>query len=76
MRQPLFHVEHSVDRDESRPLNRWRIVHLTEMPNPNLVERFTRMASDVWLPEFIEIYIQSDPSIKLTRRDTSVIAMK
>lgn len=70
-RQPLFHVEHSVDGDESRPLNRWRIVHLTDKPEHRLVERFTRMANDVWLPEFIEIYIRSDLNIKLTRRDIS-----
>ena len=71
-RQPLFHVEHSVDGDESRPLNRWRIVHLTDRSERKLVERFTRIASDVWLPEFIEIYIWSDLNIKLTRRDISV----
>ncbi len=67
--QPLFHVEHSVGGDESRPLNRWRIVHLTDRPEHRLVERFTLMANDVWLPEFIEIYIRSDLNIKLTRRD-------
>ncbi len=27
--------------------------------------------NDVWLPEFIEIYISSDLNIKLTRRDIS-----
>ena len=27
------------------------------------------MANDVWLPEFIEIYIRNDLDIKLTRRD-------
>lgn len=70
-RQPLFHVEHSVGGDESRPLNRWRIVHLTDRPEHRLIERFTLMANDVWLPEFIEIYIQSDLNIKLTRRDIS-----
>ena len=70
-RQPLFHVEHSVGGDESRPLNRWRIVHLTDRPEHRLVERFTLMANDVWLPEFIEIYIRSDLNIKLTRRDIS-----
>jgi len=67
-RQPLFHVEHSVGGDESRPLNRWRIVHLTDRPEHRLVEQFTLMANDVWLPEFIEIYIQSDLNIKLTRQ--------
>ncbi len=68
-RQPLFHVEHSVGGDESRPLNKWRIVHLTDRLEHRLVERFTLMANDVWLPEFIEIYIRSDLNIKLTRRD-------
>ena len=28
--QPLFYVEHSVGGSESQPVNRWRIVHLTE----------------------------------------------
>ncbi len=70
-RQPLFHVEHSVGGDESRPLNSWRIVHLTDKPERRLVERFTLIANDVWLPEFIEIYIRSDLNIKLTRRDIS-----
>ena len=70
-RQPLFHVEHSVGGDESRPRNRWRIVHLTDGPEHRLVGRFTLMANDVWLPEFIEIYIRSDLNIKLTRRDIS-----
>jgi len=70
-RQPLFHVEHSVGGDESQPLNRWRIVHFTDKPEHRLVERFTLIANDVWLPEFIEIYIQNDLNIKLTRRDIS-----
>ncbi len=69
--QPLFHVEHSVGGNESRPLNRWRIVHLTDRLEHGLVERFTVMANDVWLPEFIEIYIRNDLNIKLTRRDVS-----
>lgn len=70
-RQPLFHVEHSVGGDESRPLNKWRIVHLTDRPEHRLVERFKRMANDVRLPEYIEIYIRSDLHIKLSRQDTS-----
>ncbi len=68
-RQPLFHVEHSVGGDESRPLNKWRIVHLTDRPEHRLVELFTRMANDLWLPEFIEIYIRSELNIELTRND-------
>ena len=70
-RQPLFHVEHSVRGDESRPLNRWRIVHLTDKPEHKLVERFTFMANDVWLPEFIEIYIRNELKIELTRRNVA-----
>ncbi len=31
-----------------------------------MVERFTLLANDVGLPEFIEIYIRSDLNIKLT----------
>ena len=66
-RQPLFHVEHSVDGEESRPLNRWRIVYLTGGPAQRLIERFDR-ARQVWLREFIEIYIRRDLGIDLTRR--------
>ncbi len=67
-RQPLFHVEHSVDGKESRPLNRWRIVHLTASPDQQLIERFT-LARQVWLREFVEIYICRDLGIDLTRTD-------
>jgi hypothetical protein len=66
-RQSLFHVEHSVGGDESRPLNSWRIVHLTDRSRDRLVERFTSMANDVWLPEFIEFYIRTNLNIKLKR---------
>jgi len=65
--QPLFHVEHSVDGDESRPLNRWRIVFLTGRPEQKLIERFN-LARQLWLREFIEIYIRQDLGIDLTRR--------
>ena len=70
-KQPLFYVVHSVGGDESRPMNKWRIIHLIDKPEHNLVERFTCMANDVWLPEFIEIYIRSDLNIKLSRHDIS-----
>ncbi|MDE3000380.1 MAG: hypothetical protein OXU79_14995 [Gemmatimonadota bacterium] len=66
--QPLFHVEHAVDGDELRPLNRWRIVYLTDRPERKLIERFT-LAKEVWLREFIEIYIRRDLKIGLTRRN-------
>ena len=65
--QPLFHVEHSVDGGEDRPLNLWRIVYLTDGPDQRLIERFT-LAEEVWLREFVEIYIRRDLKIELTRR--------
>ena len=67
--QPLFQVEHSVGGDELRPVNHWRIVYLTDKPDQKLIQRFT-YAKDVWLREFIEIYIRRDLRIELTRRDT------
>ena len=66
--QPLFHVEHSVDGSESRPLNLWRIVFLTDGPRQQLIERFT-LAKNVWLREFVEIYIRRDLKIALNRRE-------
>ncbi len=66
--QPLFHVEHSVDGDDSRPLNRWRIIYLTARPERELIERFT-LGRQVWLREFVEIYIRRDLGVDLTRRD-------
>lgn len=66
--QPLFHVEHSVDGDELRPLNKWRIVHLTDRPDRRLIDCFKRKATDLWLPEFIEIYIERVLNIKLTKK--------
>ena len=65
--QPLFHVEHSVDGGELRPLNLWRIVYLTDKPEQKLIDRFT-LAKEVWLREFVEIYIRRDLKIELTRR--------
>ena len=66
--QPLFHVEHAAGGDESRPLNRWRIVHLTRRPDRQLSDRFT-LAREVWLREFFEVYIRRDLKIELTRRE-------
>ena len=65
--QPLFHVEHSVDGEKLRPLNLWRIVYITDRPEQKLIERIT-LAKEVWLREFIEIYIRRDLKIDLTRR--------
>lgn len=66
--QALFHVEHSVGGTEDRPLNRWRIVHLTESVDGRILERHEEMARQPWLPEFIELYIRRVVGLELTRR--------
>ena len=65
--QPLFHVEHSAGGEESRPLNRWRIVYLTKRPKQELIDRF-QLAGEAGLREFFEVYIRRDLRIELTRR--------
>jgi hypothetical protein len=66
--QPLFHVEHSVDGTDLRPVNRWRIVHLTDAVDDRLIQRFEHMAADPWLAEHTEIYIRDNLGIELTRK--------
>ncbi len=68
--QPLFHVEHSVGGTESRPLNRWRIVHLTGAVDERLIAVFEHMAASPWLAEHTEIYVRENLGIKLTRKPT------
>ncbi|MDE2660258.1 MAG: hypothetical protein OXI45_08615 [Acidobacteriota bacterium] len=65
--QPVFHVEHSAGGAESRPLNRWRIVYLTERPERELIDRF-ELTEEAGLREFFEVYIRRDLGIELTRR--------
>jgi hypothetical protein len=65
--QPLFHVEHSVGGTEQQPLNRWRIVHLTEAVDDRLTAVFEHMAADPWLPGHTEIYIRGNLGIELAR---------
>lgn len=69
--QPIFHVEHSVGGEEDRPLNRWRMVHLTREPVPGIVEAFGYLDRDPWLPVFVEIYIRNVLHIGLTRHHRS-----
>jgi hypothetical protein len=65
--QPVFHVEHAVGGTDSRPLNLWRIVHLTPERDDALMERQSVFAEV--LQEFIAIYVEKDLGIKLTRRE-------
>jgi hypothetical protein len=66
--QPLFHVEHSVGGSARQPLNLWRIVHLTEQPDPALTAVFDEMARDRHLRVFVEVYIERDLGRKVSRR--------
>ncbi|MCJ0869283.1 hypothetical protein [Streptomyces sp. AP-93] len=68
-RQPLFHVQHGVAGTDGQPLNTWRIVLLTDEPDERVVRVFDRMATDPWLPEFLELYVRDVLGIGLTRRD-------
>jgi len=65
--QPLFHVEHVATGAETQPLNEWRLVHLTEKPNQELIDRFAKSES-VYLPQFIEVYIREVLQLELTRK--------
>jgi hypothetical protein len=65
-RQPIFHVEHVATGTETQPLNEWRMVHLTDGPNQQLLDQFAKSES-VYLPQFVEVYIRDVLNIELTR---------
>ena len=65
--QPLFHVRHAVGGSEQAPLNLWSIVLLTDAPDPRYCEPFEQMVRAGWLPGFIEIYIERDLKLQLSR---------
>jgi hypothetical protein len=66
--QPLFHVEHGVAGTEDEPLNTWRIVHLTPEKDDGLIKKFTTLRAPKSLPKYIEVYIEQDLGIKLTKK--------
>jgi len=65
--QPIFHVQHGVTGEEEKPLNTWKIVHLTSEDEQELRERFQQMNNAKWLPEYIEIYIRDILGVQLER---------
>lgn len=65
--EPLFHVEHVATGSETRPINEWRLVHLTDKPNQELINRFAQSES-VFLPQFLEVYIREVLGLGLTRK--------
>jgi len=66
--QPLFHVEHAAGGSDAAPLNMWRIVLLTESEDRRFMAPFEKMIRDDLLPGFLEIYIDRDLGVKLSRR--------
>ena len=64
--QPLFHVEHAVTGTEEEPMNRWRIVHLTESEDPALIERQVREGSTGWLIGFLSKFVELELDRKLS----------
>jgi hypothetical protein len=65
--QPIFHVVHGVDGDEDRPLNQWLIVFETASQDSRLLAPFVRMAGDVYLPGYVEVYIREQLGVGLER---------
>jgi len=65
--QPLFHVEHGVAGTEENPLNTWRIVHLTQGKDNDLIERFKAYRDATTLPKYVEVYIEKDLGITIKK---------
>jgi len=52
---------------EDAPLNLWSIVLLTNAPDPRYFAPFEQMVREGLLPGFIEIHIERDRKLKLSR---------
>jgi hypothetical protein len=65
--QPVFHVEHAAGGSEDEPLNIWSIVLLTQTNDPRYEQPFKEMVRAGLLPGFIEIYIEKNLGMKLSR---------
>lgn len=66
--QPLFHVQHSVEGEENNPINVWRIVHLTDAKDQNIIEHVKKLNNPTIVPGFVEIYIENDLQIPLSHK--------
>jgi hypothetical protein len=66
--QPLFHVQHGASGTEDRPLNTWRIVHLTRDVDQQLINHFKNFNNPTTLPGFIEAYIKNDLKINIEKK--------
>ncbi|MFA6915504.1 MAG: hypothetical protein WC222_03845 [Parachlamydiales bacterium] len=66
--QPLFHVQQSVEGEESNPINVWRIVHLTDGKDLKLIQLFKKLENPTALPGYAEIYIKKDLKVPLLHK--------
>ena len=66
--QSLFHVEHAAGGTQDEPLNLWRVVIFSDGPDPRLTQLFEQMVKAGLLPGFLEIYIERDLGVRLSRR--------
>jgi len=65
--QPLFHVEHGVAGTYDRPLNTWRIVHLTKAKDQELIEKFKTYRDPTTLPMYVVVYIEKVLGVNITK---------
>ena len=66
--QPLVHVEHAAGGSEHNPYNLWKIVFLTDGKNERYTRPIEEMAAAGFLPGYLEIYVEKDLNVQLTRR--------
>ena len=64
-KQALFHVQHGAGGTEERPVNKWRIVHLTPKKDMQLITLFKKFNDPTTLPGFIKVYIEKDLHISI-----------
>ncbi|MCE7011095.1 hypothetical protein LWC34_51075 [Kibdelosporangium philippinense] len=67
-RQPIVHVEHWVEGEENEPINRWRMVHVTDQPDQAMIDFFAEMGRDVYLRDFIEVHIREVLGYQISRK--------
>jgi len=67
--QPVFCVQHSAGGTENRPLNKWRIVHLTKQKDERLTARFNSFNQPKFLPRYIEVYIEKDLGVSIASKN-------
>lgn len=68
--QPLFHVEHGVGgQDEDHPTNTWRVVHLTQQKDTELMERLSALARPDILPGYLLKYTEKDLGVSVHKKE-------